>query len=47
MRIINSLLVIFAVLVLAAPVCANEGKLVHVLRFSDYESGFSGRLAPR
>jgi hypothetical protein len=31
--------VIFVVLVLAAPVCANEGKLVHVLRFSDYESG--------
>ena len=39
MRIINSLFVIFAALMAAAPVWANEDELVHLLRFSDYESG--------
>ena len=39
MRIIDSLFVIFAALMAAAPVWANESKLVHLLRFSDYESG--------
>lgn len=39
MRIIDSLFVIFAALMAAAPVWANESKLVHLVRFSDYESG--------
>jgi len=41
MRIIGSLLlfVILATLLAADPVWANEGKLVHVVRFTDYESG--------
>ena len=38
MRIINTLYVIFAVLMAAAPVWSNESKLIHLLRFSDYES---------
>ena len=39
MRIIDSLIVIFAALMAEAPVWANEDKLVHLVRFSDYESG--------
>ena len=39
MRIVNTSFVIFALLMAAVPVCANEGTLVHLLRFSDYESG--------
>ncbi len=39
MCVINSLFVMFAALVVVAPVWANEGKLVHLVRFSDYESG--------
>ena len=39
MHIINTLYVIFAVLMAAAPVWSDESKLVHLLRFSDYESG--------
>jgi len=39
MRVIDSLYVIFAALMAAAAVWANEGKLVHLVSFSDYESG--------
>ncbi len=39
MRIINFLFVIFTALMAAAPVWANEGELVYLLQFSDYESG--------
>ena len=39
MRVIGSIFVILAALLVAAPVWATEGKLVHVVRFTDYESG--------
>ncbi len=39
MRAIGSTFVILTALMVAAPVWANEGKLVHVVRFADYESG--------
>ena len=39
MRVISSLFVILAALFVAPPVRANEAKLVHVVRFTDYELG--------
>ncbi len=39
MRVIVSIFAILTALLVAAPVWANEGKLVHVVRFADYESG--------
>ncbi len=39
MRVIGSLFVILAALLVAPPVRANEAKLVHVVRFTDYELG--------
>ena len=39
MRVIGSIFVILTALLVAAPVWANEGKLVHVVRFTDYELG--------
>ncbi len=39
LRIIGSVFVILAALSAAAPVWANEGKLVHVVRFRDYVLG--------
>ena len=39
MRVIASLLVSLAALVAALPVRADEAKLVHVVRFTDYEQG--------
>ncbi len=38
-RIIGSAIAIFVVAMAVAPVWANEGKLVHVVRFTDYELG--------
>ena len=39
MRIIDSLIVLLAALLLPVPVLANESKLVHLVQFDDYESG--------
>ena len=39
MRVVGSLFVILAALLVAPPVRANEAKLVHVVRFTDYELG--------
>ncbi len=39
MRDFNSVFAILAALLAAAPVWANEGKLVHLVRFTDYELG--------
>ena len=39
MRLIGSVFAILAALLAAAPVWAVEGKLIHVVRFTDYEFG--------
>ncbi len=38
-RVIGSVFLILAALLAAAPAWATEGKLVHVVRFTDYELG--------
>ncbi len=38
-RVIGSVIAILIAVLIAAPVWASEGKLVHVVRFADYELG--------